>query len=168
MYKLFVGRKKKGSKHDSTIQIYHNIEFPLNDIIDIFYPIFGQYYRYEDLVNMIYSVPHIFCAYDIRQGQCVGCALVDNVSNSGGVYLMLFGVHESYQGHGVGTQLLKNIIRWAYRIGHTFIHLHVHVLNHKAMGLYEKVGFKKYEYLPNYYGNLPKRPPHAFRMVLPL
>jgi ribosomal-protein-alanine N-acetyltransferase len=81
---------------------------------------------------------------------------------------MLFGVRESNQRHGTGTYLLETIIQWARQRGYRFIHLHVHINNYKAIGLYEKVGFRKHEYLPNFYGNIPKYPPHAFRMILTL
>ncbi|CAF2458160.1 unnamed protein product [Rotaria sp. Silwood2] len=120
------------------------------------------------MISTIYTVHHIFCAYDGKEGRCIACALVNNVSNNSGLYIMLFGVQNLNQGRGIGTRLLENIIQWARQTGYRFICLHVHVENYQAMGLYEKVGFRKTEYIPNYYGHLPKNPPHAFRMDLPL
>jgi ribosomal protein S18 acetylase RimI-like enzyme len=115
---------------------------------------------------MITTVNHIFCAYDQIQRRCVGCALLNNSGKNVGLYLMLFGVRQSNQQHGVGTQLLKTIIQWARRTQHTYIYLHVHVENFKAIGLYEKVGFRRDEYIPDYYVQTSKQNPGAFRMVL--
>jgi ribosomal protein S18 acetylase RimI-like enzyme len=165
---LLIGRKKRDKNNSSNIEVYHNIQFPLDDILDVFYPLFGSYYLYDDFIYMIYSVNNIFCAYDKRQNRCIACALVNNADTPGGLYIMLFGVRQSDQGRGAGTYLLSKIIQWARQRGYSFIQLDVHIENHKAIGLYEKVGFVKYKYIPNYYGNLPKYPPHAFRMILSL
>jgi len=150
------------------IQIFYNIQFPLKDILDILYPIFGQYYPFDDFLFMIYTIKHIFCAYDPSTKQPIACALLNNDSSSGGLYVMLFGVRESNQRHGIGTQLLQTIVQWARQRGFSYIQLHVNIENQKAMGLYEKVGFQKMQYVQNFYKNIPKSPPHAFRMILSL
>jgi len=158
----------RNKTNSSRIQIYHNRQFPLNDIVDVLYPLFHDDYVYDDFIKMITTANHIFCAYDQFQRRCVGCALINNAGEKGGLYIMLFGVRQSNQSHGVGTQLLKTIIRWARQTGHTFIYLHVHVENFKAIGLYEKVGFRKQEYLSDFYWLTSKQNPHAFRMILSL
>lgn len=150
----------------SNIQIYHNGQFPLQEIVAVLYPLFGPYYSRDDFMRMITESNHIFCAYDRVQRRCVACALVNEVGNKGGLYLMLFGVRQSNQKAGVGTRLLKSVVYWAYRSGHTFMYLHVHVDNYKAIGLYEKVGFRQHEYLPDYYSRTPKENPHAYRMAI--
>jgi ribosomal protein S18 acetylase RimI-like enzyme len=150
----------------SNIQVYYNRQFPLEDILDVLYPLFHIYYPYKDFVHMIYTSNHIFCAYDKIQRRSIACALVNNAGSKGGLYLMLFGVRQSSQHHGVGTHLLASIIQWARQTNHTFIYLHVNVDNVKAIGLYKKVGFRKHEYLPNYYGGTPKENPDGIRMIL--
>ncbi|CAF0764317.1 unnamed protein product [Rotaria sordida] len=164
MYGLFT----ETDKNDSNIQIYHNIKFPLDDIIDVLHPLFGTKYPFQEMIYTIYTVHHIFGAYDRQQGRCIACALINNVSNNSGLYIMLFGVQQSNQGHGIGTHLLEAIIQWAREKGYRFINLHVHIENYKAIGLYEKSGFRKSQYIPNYYAHLQINPPHAFRMDLPL
>jgi ribosomal-protein-alanine N-acetyltransferase len=115
---------------------------------------------------MISTINHIFCVYDKSQGQYIACALINNDGTQGGLYLMLFGVQQSNQKRGTGTYLLESIIQWARQRGYRYIYLHVHIENYKAIGLYEKVGFHKQVYIPNFYSNQPKYPPHAIRMIL--
>ena len=163
---LSIGSKKRDKNNTSNIEVYHNIHFPLDDVLDVFYPIFGMYYPYDDFIYMIYTANNIFCAYDKTQGRCIASALVNKGDTPDGLYIMLFGVRQSNQRHGTGTHLLSSIIQWARQTGYTYITLNVHIENYKAIGLYEKVGFVRNKYIPNYYGNLPKYPPHAFGMIL--
>ena len=150
----------------SNVHVFYNSPYSAQVALDIFYPLFGSDYRYEDLFQMVTTANHIFCAYDYTTRRYVACALVNNAGEKGGLYINLFGVRQSSQHHGVGTQLLKEILRWARYTRHTFVYLHVNASNKKAIGLYEKVGFKKQEYLPNYYQNSPKENPAGYRMVL--
>ena len=150
------------------MRVYHNAQFPMEDILDVLYPSFGSVYPYRDFLKMIYEANHVFCAYDLTENRPIACALVNEVSGKGGLYLMLFGVRPSDQSRGAGTYLLKKIIHWARQAGRTFIYLHVHVENFKAIGLYEKVGFYKYEYIRDFYAQTPKRPADAFQMILSL
>ena len=152
----------------SNVQIYHNRPFPLRDIVDILYPLFTTSYQYDELIRMITTVNHIFCSYDHIQRRCIACALVNEVGTKGGLYIMLFGVRQSSQHHGVGTKLLKGIIEWARQRKYTYIYLHVNVDNYKAIGLYRKVGFRQHEYLPDYYRDSPKESPAGYRMILSL
>jgi ribosomal protein S18 acetylase RimI-like enzyme len=168
MYKLLLGKDKEDKKDFSNIEVRYNTQFPLDDILSVLHPLFGQYYPFDDFVYMIYTINHIFGVYDKNQGQCIACALINNDGIQGGLYIMLFGVQQSNQRHGTGTYLLEKIIQWARQTGYRYIYLHVHVDNSKAIGLYEKVGFYKQTYLPNFYGNLPKYPPHAIQMILSL
>ncbi|UJR24974.1 hypothetical protein I4U23_006338 [Adineta vaga] len=158
----------KSKSRLSNIQILHNRPVPLEEILAVLYPLFGEFYPYDDFIRMINDSHNIFCAYDRIQRRCVACALVNNTRKRGGLYLMLFGVRQSSQQRGLGTHLLKSVINWAYYTGHTYMDLHVHVDNYKAIGLYEKLGFRQSEYLRNYYRNTPKDNPHAYRMILRL
>lgn len=158
----------KTTDRRSNLEFYHNAQFPVEDIIDVLHPSFGTVYPYNDFLQMIYDAHHIFCAYDRRDNRPIACALVNEVSDKGGLYVVLFGVRPSDQGRGAGTFLLKRILQWARHTGRTFIYLHVHVENHAAIGLYEKVGFYKHQFIRNFYSGTPKRPAHAYRMILSL
>lgn len=168
MIRVFSNDWKPRQALAPNIQVFYNHPFPIQEIIDIFHSLFGNDYRYEDLVQMIRSANHIFCSYDYTSRRCIACALVNNAGGKGVLYINLFGVRQSNQHHGVGTQLLKAVIRWARRNGYSFVYLHVNADNYKAIGLYEKVGFYKHEYLPNYYKNASKKNPAGFRMILTL
>ncbi|CAF0787877.1 unnamed protein product [Adineta steineri] len=165
---LLKRKKKKINDKSSHIEIYHNIQFPLDDILAVLYPLFGAYYPYDEFIYMIYTTNHIFCAYDKIKNLCIGCALLNNADANGGLYVMLFGVLQTNQSQGTGTQLLESVINWARQTEYKYIFLDVHVENFKAIGLYEKVGFLKSSFLPNYYIRTPKRPPHAIRMIVSL
>lgn len=157
----------RARENSSNIQVYYN-QFPLEDILDVLYPLFNSDYIYNDFIDMINASEHILCAYDEKQRRCVGCAILNNTGTRGGLYLKLFGVRKSAQHSGIGTILLRAVIQWARQTNYLFIYLHVHVKNVKAIGLYEKVGFKKHDYLPDFYINTSKKTPDAFRMILSL
>jgi ribosomal protein S18 acetylase RimI-like enzyme len=164
---LFTKNDNKDKNSFSNIAIYYNIQFPLDDILDVLHPLFGSYYRHDDFVYMIYTVNHIFCAYD-QQGRCIACVLMNNYGSLKGLYIMLIGVRSTDQGRRIGKYLLEKNIQWAREKGYTSIHLHVHDENSKAIGLYEKVGFIKQGHVPNFYRHIPNHPPHAFAMSLSL
>ena len=170
MFRVFANdlMSHRTSHSSNNIQVFHNHPFPLRDLMDIFYPLFASDYSYEDIIHMITTTNHVFCSYNQTIRRCIACALVNNAGTKGGLYIVLFGVRSSSQSHGVGTQLLKTIIQWARRRRYTFIYLHVNADNYKAMGLYEKVGFRRHEYLPNYYQNAAKENPAGYRMILTL
>ncbi|CAF3421320.1 unnamed protein product [Rotaria sp. Silwood1] len=166
MNRYFSRRKVKLRRKSSNIQIYYDRQFPLEDIVNVFYPLFHADYSYDSLLDMINTADHIFCAYDETQRRCVGCALIKSTPRTSGLYISLFGVDQSSQQRGIGTRLLKQIIHWAYRTYHNFIYLHVHVMNYKAIGLYEKVGFQADDYVSDFYYATSKQQPDAYRMVL--
>lgn len=167
MQKLRLNLKLKQKKESSSIQVYYNRQFPLQDLLDIFYPLFHADYPDDYLVHMIKTANHVFCAYDRYDPHPIACALVNSTGRQV-LYLMLFGVRPSSQHHGVGTQLLENIIEWARYYQYALIYLHVNVDNYKAIGLYKKLGFRQHEYLPNFYANAAKENPDGIRMILSL
>jgi len=78
--------------------------------------------------------------------------LITDIGSNGGLYMMLFGIRKSAQGRGIGKRLLENIIRWSYTHGYRFIYLHIENDNR----MYEKAGFRKEFYLPDYTKQLPQ------------
>lgn len=134
-----------------TIRIYHNGDFPYEHIHSVLGPLFESYYGNEGLRSMFISADHIWCAYNVDTDHCVGCAIVRNEPDRGTLYIKLFGVRSVCQGQGIGTRLLNNVLSWAKNSSYIAVILHTQADNYKAIGLYEKVGFRKQEYLPNFF-----------------
>jgi ribosomal protein S18 acetylase RimI-like enzyme len=58
-------------------------------------------------------------------------------------------VIEGYRGVGIGTRLTEEVLREASRMGLWLIELEVMGMNKAAIGLYEKIGFRKAGIIPN-------------------
>ncbi len=67
------------------------------------------------------------------------------------IHLLSIAVLSDYQGIGIGTKLLRELIERAKEKGVKYIYLEVRVSNKKAINLYEKMGFEKYKRIPMYY-----------------
>jgi len=153
----------------SSISIYHNSEFSLDDIESVFGPLFENYYGMKQLRSIISSVDHIWCVYDININRYIACALVQSHPKKNILYIKLFGVEKSSQGQGVGTQLLKAIKKWGRKKDYFAIILHTQIDNLKAIGLYEKVGFQKQYYFKNFFHQdrfFSLSEPDAYQMIL--
>jgi GNAT superfamily N-acetyltransferase len=61
-------------------------------------------------------------------------------------FITVVSVESHLQGLGIARTLLKQAITHAEQLGFSQIHLEVDTTNDKAIGLYEKLGFKKYQY----------------------
>lgn len=64
-------------------------------------------------------------------------------------------VHTEYQGHGIGSQLVAQLIEWAAELGYQRILLETGELLAESCAVYKKLGF---EIIPNYgpYVNMPE------------
>lgn len=62
-------------------------------------------------------------------------------TQAGEFYLDTISVHPKAQGKGIGKALIDAGINWAERSGHGKVGLLVDIENHKALKLYEKMGF---------------------------
>jgi ribosomal protein S18 acetylase RimI-like enzyme len=147
-----------------SIQISHNLNYPLWHLEDVLLPLFDKNYTYDSLHETILSANHIWCIYEY--GTCLGCALMTDIGSNRGLYMMLFGIRKSAQGRGMGKRLLENIIQWSRRQGYRFIYLHTEYDNRKAIRMYEKAGFRKEFYRPDYIEQLPKFGSDAIPMIL--
>ncbi|UJR32755.1 hypothetical protein I4U23_020214 [Adineta vaga] len=145
-------------------EISRNRNYPLWHLEDVLLPLFEKDYTYDSLRETIRSANHIWCAYEY--GECVACALITDVGSNGGLYVILFGVKKSAQGRGIGKQLLENIIRWSRRQRYSFICLHTEFENKKAIGMYERAGFRQEFYRTNFQEQLPQFGSDVLSMIL--
>lgn len=135
-------------------RITRNLNYPLWHLEDVLLPLFEKNYNYDSLRETIRSANHIWCAYENHT--CLGCVLMTDIGSNGGLYMMLFGVRKSFQGRGIGKQLLQNIIRWSRMQGYRFIYLHTEHDNRKAIQMYERAGFTQGYYQPDLIDILPQ------------
>ncbi|CAM4908552.1 unnamed protein product [Rotaria socialis] len=153
------------------IRIYHNGDFPYEHVHSVLGPLFENYYGDQGLRNMFASVDHIWCAYDIFTDHCVGCVLVQSEPDRATLYIKLLGVRRMSQGQGVGARLLDAVLSWAKSRSYIAVLLHTQADNYKAIGLYQKLGFRKQAYLPDFFhSQAPLRSllsgePNAYMMV---
>ncbi len=145
-------------------QISHNLNYPIDDLEDVLFPLFAKNYTNDSLRVTIESASHIWCAYEY--GKCIACALITDIGSHGGLYIILFGVQKSKQGRGIGTRLLESIIKWSRKHRHTFIYLHTEYENENAIRLYEKAGFQKEFDQLDYIEQLPQLGPDVLSMML--
>ncbi|EQB68415.1 MAG: ribosomal protein S18-alanine N-acetyltransferase [Cuniculiplasma sp.] len=73
-------------------------------------------------------------------------------------------VDPEYRGKGLAKALFQHIEDIAKQRGYEKIVLEVREHNREAIGLYEKLGFKKTEFLNNYYSEKLNGSRNAFRM----
>jgi len=159
------------SRSSSSQLIYHNENFSYDDVEYVLGPLFDSYYGRRQLRSIIRKVDHIWCVYDQITRQYVACALL-KTKDDNTLYVKLFGVQQANQGQGIGTRLLKAIKRWARHAGYLAIQLHTQIDNDQAIGLYEKVGFRKQYIERNFYRRYSFRSffefnqPDAYFMIL--
>lgn len=135
----------------STLSVHHNRDFSLDEVETILQPLFAGYYGRRRLRQIIADSEHIWCIYDRQVNRFVGCALLADRDNRRVLYVKLFGVEKSSQGRGIGTRLLRAIQRWAKDEKYVALMLHTQVNNDAAIGLYEKVGFRKESLVKNFF-----------------
>ena len=156
----------------SAISIVYNSHFTHDDVEAILGPLFESYYGRRRLRSIISKVEHTWCLYDRNVRRYIACALLETDIFDGTLYLKLFGVEQASQGQGIGTRLLKAIRKWAKRSGYSAITLHTQIDNYQAIGLYEKVGFRKVAHVKNFYRRfsfstlIDFNQPDAYQMIL--
>lgn len=88
------------------------------------------------------------------------------------IYVCYMATRKEHRRRGLGTQLLQQIVQRALnerRNGITSITLNVNTLNTGAIQLYERCGWRCYEYLPGYLESDPHHATnHAYALMLRL
>ena len=97
------------------------------------------------LLRRVYAKASIFIVVAVEarshNNRLTGFAYLRG-DESPGDFSLSICVHDSNQGRGIGSNLMKELIRWAEREGAQKIALSVHRDNIKAISLYKKYGFK--------------------------
>lgn len=61
------------------------------------------------------------------------------------------GLSKAYRDLGIGTKMLRTLLRQSRDRGLRMLYLHVFATNHRAIHVYEKIGFTKTGVRPNMY-----------------
>lgn len=101
----------------------------------------------EEIINSSYKSQYgyVFAIRNIKDNKIIGLTgLEDIVWNNGtAIFYIGFGEEEA-RGKGYGTQVTELVLNFAFKeLNIHRIHLTVLEYNHRAIKLYEKVGFKK-------------------------
>jgi ribosomal-protein-alanine N-acetyltransferase len=81
-------------------------------------------------------------------GYCIGIIRNENIG-----HIISIAVDKDYRRKGVGTLLLKTTINELMKLGAKKFRIEVRESNIIAIKLYEKIGFKEKERIPNYYSD---------------
>ena len=105
---------------------------------------------------------HIWSAH--LNDHLIGCVLTKSSENSSILYLILFGIKQTYQSMGIGSYLLSLIIDYAKKQSYRNIYLHTECTNKRAIKFYRKFHFHIHLFVGNYYQTMSSFSPHAFQM----
>lgn len=87
----------------------------------------------------------------------------DSYNNEKSIYLMTISVLDEYRRYGIGSKLLKEVIKIHQNVKElTYINLHVQVCNEVALGFYQKHNFEKVKLIENYYTGVEINPKDAY------
>jgi ribosomal protein S18 acetylase RimI-like enzyme len=64
---------------------------------------------------------------------------VDSIAE---IRLLAIAVHTDYEGHGIGTGIIRKLQETVRTDGHKYLGLSVHKDNHRAIELYDRLGWK--------------------------
>lgn len=115
--------------------------FPIGDFFSLHQKVLPQKkWSLESFSYFLHS-PHAFCELATQPcGTLIGFILVQFVEDEGEI--LTFVVDPAFQNKGVGTQLLKNILRKGQKKCLKNMFLEVHEENLGAQKIYRKAGFK--------------------------
>ncbi len=93
----------------------------------------------------------VVCKIDTEENE-INCQKQEQPNLCG--YMAMLAVDTSYRRSGIGTSLVKRVLRRMKKIGCTSVTLETEVSNKAAIKLYEeRLGFLREEYLARYYLN---------------
>lgn len=109
-----------------------------------------QYYANEDIVNSLKSKNSLVLIAELNK-KPIGCGFAEIRKNHGSWskfshkgYIGLMFVREDYRGKGVGSLILKELLKWLRKMKIKDIRLQVYQNNAIAKNTYLKAGFKDY------------------------
>ena len=131
------------------------------------------YYAVDELKSFINSSKHIVVIIEERKtpiGYIIGNLEKYKSFTSRRIFLkghiMSFVVKKEYRGYGYGSLLLREIEGlFIKRFNISAMSLYVQTINNKAICFYERLGYKKYKLLKNYYNSLNEDAYLMYRLI---
>ncbi|WP_322806429.1 GNAT family N-acetyltransferase [Thermanaerothrix sp.] len=125
-------------------QIDEFLELMRQEAADYVHPTLEKLgWSWEEFTQRARGVGWVYCVY--RDEKKVGAYWIEERERV--VHLHGIVIAPSYQGQGIGTQVLKHLIN-KYRGRMDAIELGVHASNVRAKALYERLGFRTVKVLP--------------------
>lgn len=139
-------KKKENDKPTPILALFDDIP-QINNIIISFW---GKKARYNNQFYYKVLKTNFSYVYKIDK-EIIAVCLVNCYKEQKEISIDLLCVKKAYQGNGLGKSLLDFCIKNCMKEGYYTFYLHVATTNNIAIKLYEKMGFNKIEYVPNYY-----------------
>jgi ribosomal-protein-alanine N-acetyltransferase len=111
---------------------------------------FDQPYPFDMLKKLLQQYGDSFLVAE-ESGKLVGYCSAS--MKGGSAHLISIGVLREYRRRGVGTSLLKHLIRFLRKGGVDELWLEVKSENKEAVSLYEKFGFERLNIVEDYYSD---------------
>lgn len=125
-------------------QIDEFLELMRQEAADYVHPTLEKLgWSWEEFTQRARGVGWVYCVY--RDEKKIGAYWIEERERV--VHLHGIVIAPSYQGQGIGTQVLKHLIN-KYRGRMDAIELGVHASNVRAKALYERLGFRTVKVLP--------------------
>lgn len=154
-------KKKENDKPTPILALFDDIP-QINNIIISFW---GKNARYNNQFYYKVLKSNFSYVYKIDK-EIIAVCLVNCYKEQKEISIDLLCVKKAYQGNGLGKSLLDFCIKNCMKEGYYSFYLHVATTNSIAIKLYEKMGFNKLEYVPNYYFQDPPPNNDAYLMKL--
>jgi putative acetyltransferase len=114
------------------------------------YARYGDMQKQYNSFNTIESLDTVVVAYD--NSNAIGCGCLKKYDEDTAEIKRVF-IMPKYRGKGISKVIIKELERWAVEEKYTYSILETGVKQFEAIGLYERMGYKRIDNFGKYIGN---------------